>query len=654
MNVISLQEVEKSYGTRLLFKDASMTITTEQRIGLIGVNGTGKSTFLKLLAGVMEPDKGSIEINGKASVYYLPQAPQFDEEASLLENIFLANHPLLKLVREFERQSKIDATSPAYVKLLNRMDAEDGWSVEQQARTILTKLGLGDVERPVRLLSGGERRRLALGQALLYPCDILLLDEPTNHLDEASIDWLEKYLLARSGGFVLSTHDRYFLDAVCNSILELDNRRFYRYEGSYETFLELKADREAREAAGEAKRAKLLKHELAWVRRGAQARSTKQKARLQRYEALAAMEKSRRVDTLDPIALSSRLGKTIFDMEHLTFAFDDRPIVTDFTYHVVKHDRIGIVGPNGIGKSTFMKLLDGTYTPQEGTVGRGETVKIAHFTQELPPFDENQRVLDYIREDHRYMVLNDGSTLSAGQVLERFLFTPELHGVPLRKLSGGERRRLYLLKLLMSAPNVLLLDEPTNDLDIPTLSVLEEFLDSFGGVVITVCHDRYFLDRVVDKLFVFEGNGAVRIFHGSYSDYKEQVPEIQDTLAKRNRLTQTKGEKQATPGSRAFENKTIAGNSSSSEEGAMQVEAQDKGQEKSGSKKPLNLAEQKELEELEGKIAEGEGLVKAYEAMLVQLADDYEAYERTMAEKADAEEKLESAMERWMELSERV
>ena len=281
-------------------------------------------------------------------------------------------------------------------------------------------------------------------------------------------------------------------------------------------------------------------------------------------------------------------------------------------------------------------------------------MKIAHFTQELPPFDEDQRVLDYIREDHRYMVLNDGSTLSAGQVLERFLFTPELHGVPLRKLSGGERRRLYLLKLLMSAPNVLLLDEPTNDLDIPTLSVLEEFLDSFGGVVITVCHDRYFLDRVVDKLFVFEGNGAVRIFHGSYSDYKEQVPEIQDTLAKRGRLTQTKGEKQATPGSGVSENKVVVGNSSSSEEGDIHAEAQDKEQAKRSSKKPLNLAEQKELEELEGKIAEGEGLVKAYEAMLVQLADDYEAYERTIVEKADAEEKLESAMERWMELSERA
>lgn len=527
MNVLTLQDVSQSYGTRRLFEDANMTFTDNKRIGLIGVNGTGKSTFMRMLAGLIEPEKGTILRNGKASVYYLPQAPEFDEDASLLENIFLADHPVLKLVREYERIDQTAPGSPEHLKLLSRMDTEGGWQVEQQARTILTKLGFSDLMRPAKELSGGQRRRLALGQALLYPSDLLLLDEPTNHLDEASIEWLEKYLLGRKGGLVISTHDRYFLDALSDEILELSDRHFYSYEGTYETFLTLKADREEREAATAEKRHQFLKRELAWVRRGAQARSTKQKARLQRYETLKAQDVARRADTLDPIALKSRLGKTIFDIEHLTFSRGDIPIVKDFTYHVVRHDRIGIVGPNGIGKSTFMGLLDGKFEPDAGTLGRGETVRIAHFTQELPVFDEDQRVLDYIREDHRYMVLADGSTLSAGQILERFLFTPELHGVPIRKLSGGEKRRLYLLKLLMSAPNVLLLDEPTNDLDIPTLEVLEDFLDSFSGIVITVCHDRYFLDRVVDKLFVFKGNGQIEIVHGAYSEYRDMLDEME-------------------------------------------------------------------------------------------------------------------------------
>lgn len=657
MNVLTLQDVSQSYGTRRLFEDANMTFTDNKRIGLIGVNGTGKSTFMRMLAGLIEPEKGTILRNGKASVYYLPQAPEFDEDASLLENIFLADHPVLKLVREYERIDQQNPGSPEHLKLLSRMDTEGGWQVEQQARTILTKLGFTDLMRPAKELSGGQRRRLALGQALLYPSDLLLLDEPTNHLDEASIEWLEKYLLGRKGGLVISTHDRYFLDALSDEILELSDRHFYSYEGTYETFLTLKADREEREAATAEKRHQFLKRELAWVRRGAQARSTKQKARLQRYETLKAQDVARRTDTLDPIALKSRLGKTIFDIEHLTFSRGDIPIVKDFTYHVVRHDRIGIVGPNGIGKSTFMGLLDGQFEPDAGTLGRGETVWIAHFTQELPVFDEDQRVLDYIREDHRYMVLADGSTLSAGQILERFLFTPELHGVPIRKLSGGEKRRLYLLKLLMSAPNVLLLDEPTNDLDIPTLEVLEDFLDSFSGIVITVCHDRYFLDRVVDKLFVFKGNGQIEIVHGAYSEYRDMLDETEAQngigVLAGGKLNSGAVGHQATDAQPESSKETAKiaseGVQSSKTTNDTHIEAEGA----PTASKPLTKAEQAELAQLELDISELEGLLKAYDAMLNQAGGDYEAMSKTMAERADVAAKLDAKTERWLMLAER-
>ena len=662
MNVISLQNIEKSYGTRLLFTDVSITFTNQKRLGLVGINGTGKSTFLKILTGQMEADKGSIERNGKASIHYLAQSPNFDEGDTLLEAILDGDHPRLQLVKRFDKASRDyhyiqeqgvsdDRIERRYMQCLEEMDRQDGWQVEQEARIILSKLGFHDVNMSVSLLSGGQKRRLALGQALLYPCDLLLLDEPTNHLDEDSIEWLETYLSNRQGGLLISTHDRYFLDSVCNGILELSNRHMYEYEGNYEKFIELKADREARQAATEEKRRQFLKREIEWVRRGALARTTKQKARLQRYETLKNMEKTRRPDQMDPIALKTRLGKTIFDIEHLSFDFDGRPMIDNFTYHVVRHDRIGIVGPNGVGKSTFMNILDGTYEPSTGTIGKGETVRIAHFKQELPEFDEDMRVLDYIKEDHSYMALGDGTTLSAGQILERFLFTPELHGVPIRKLSGGERRRLYLLKLLMSAPNVLLLDEPTNDLDIPTLEVLEDFLDSFSGVIITVCHDRYFLDRVVDKLFVFTGNGHIDIVHGSYSDYKEEhgestnspfyIPEHQPS--------------------------TVTNKSSASTVGPVEVSdadtntnTEDKGAaDKSTpvdlpSKKGLNKAEEAEYASIMEELPKLEHLIKGLDVMISQAATDYEKMQTLMAEREGAQSQIDTLTERWMELEERL
>lgn len=664
MNVISLQNIEKSYGTRLLFTDVSITFTNQKRLGLVGINGTGKSTFLKILTGQMEADKGSIERNGKASIHYLAQSPNFDEGDTLLEAILDGNHPRLQLVKRFDKASRDyhyiqeqgvsdDRIERRYMQCLEEMDRQDGWQVEQEARIILSKLGFHDVNMSVSLLSGGQKRRLALGQALLYPCDLLLLDEPTNHLDEDSIEWLETYLSNRQGGLLISTHDRYFLDSVCNGILELSNRHMYEYEGNYEKFIELKADREARQAATEEKRRQFLKREIEWVRRGVLARTTKQKARLQRYETLKNMEKTRRPDQMDPIALKTRLGKTIFDIEHLSFDFDGRPMIDDFTYHVVRHDRIGIVGPNGVGKSTFMNILDGTYEPTTGTIGKGETVRIAHFKQELPEFDEDMRVLDYIKEDHSYMALGDGTTLSAGQILERFLFTPELHGVPIRKLSGGERRRLYLLKLLMSAPNVLLLDEPTNDLDIPTLEVLEDFLDSFSGVIITVCHDRYFLDRVVDKLFVFTGNGHIDIVHGSYSDYKEEhgestnspfyIPEHQPSTVTNKSSASTVGPVEVSDADTDTNaNTEVKGSADKSTPVDLPT------------KKGLNKAEEAEYVSIMEELPKLEHLIKGLDVMISQAATDYEKMQTLMSEREGAQSQIDALTERWMELEERL
>lgn len=668
MNVISLQNIEKSYGTRLLFTDVSITFTNQKRLGLVGINGTGKSTFLKILTGQMESDKGSIERNGKASIHYLAQSPNFDEGDTLLEAILDGDHPRLQLVKHFDKASRDyhyiqeqgvsnNRIERRYMQCLEEMDRQDGWQVEQEARIILSKLGFHDVNMSVSLLSGGQKRRLALGQALLYPCDLLLLDEPTNHLDEDSIEWLETYLSNRQGGLLISTHDRYFLDSVCNGILELSNRHMYEYEGNYEKFIELKADREARQAATEEKRRQFLKREIEWVRRGALARTTKQKARLQRYETLKNMEKTRRPDQMDPIALKTRLGKTIFDIEHLSFDFDGRSMIDDFTYHVVRHDRIGIVGPNGVGKSTFMNILDGTYEPSTGTIGKGETVRIAHFKQELPEFDEDMRVLDYIKEDHSYMALGDGTTLSAGQILERFLFTPELHGVPIRKLSGGERRRLYLLKLLMSAPNVLLLDEPTNDLDIPTLEVLEDFLDSFSGVIITVCHDRYFLDRVVDKLFVFTGNGHIDIVHGSYSDYKEEhgestnspfyIPEHQPSTVTNKSSASTVG-----PVEVSYADTDTNANTNTNTE--VKGSADKSTPVDLPTKKGLNKAEEAEYASIMEELPKLEHLIKGLDVMISQAATDYEKMQTLMAEREGAQSQIDTLTERWMELEERL
>ena len=673
MNILTLQNIEKSYGTRLLFKNVNVTIASHHRIGLIGVNGTGKTTLLQVLEGTQEPDTGSIERNGKATIYRLEQDPYIDETTTLLDNVLLGDHTKLSLVRDFERALQ-DPESPQYMKLLARMDEEDGWIVEQEAKMILTRLGFHDVHGSAKSLSGGQRRRLALARALVYPCDLLLLDEPTNHLDEATIEWLELYLKDRKGAVLLSTHDRYFLDAVCNTIWELSNQTIYEFQETYETYVSLKEEREAQLDAIEERRRKLIAGELKWVRRGAKARTTKQKARLQRFEQLKAMERRQKVGTVDPIVLASRLGNTIFDIEHLSFAYPTgREVIRDFTYHMVRHDRIGVVGPNGIGKTTLMKLFQGALEPTGGTMGRGETVRIGYFSQQLPIFKEDQRVLDYIRENRSYLHLPDGSSISAGQLLERFLFPPSHHGLPIRKLSGGEKRRLFLLRILMDAPNVLLLDEPTNDLDIPTLEVLEDFLDSYGGIVITVCHDRYFLDRVVDKLFVFTGGGHIEVYHGGYSDYEADT-NLTSAMGGDTKRGVLRHAVQVQVGSAGPEEQDVEHHDNEgvlvdTESGCIHTPSHGIGidvnvsmnpvaiettvNSNEGAKKKLTLGETKELEQLELRIAELEGLVKAYDAMIAQGGSDYDAIESIVKEREQAVEELELSTLRWLELEER-
>ena len=626
--------------------DVNLSIKRGEFVCIIGTNGSGKSTLAKHFNVLLQPSEGHVNVCGfdtrdeahiwdiRQHVGMVFQNPDNQIVAAVVEEDVAFGPENLGIPSD-EIRKRVDAALEA----VNMTEYR---------------------EHGPHLLSGGQKRRLALGQALLYPCDLLLLDEPTNHLDEDSIDWLESYLSARQGGLLISTHDRYFLDSVCNGILELSNRRMYQYDGNYEEFIALKADREAREAATEEKRRQFLKREIEWVRRGALARTTKQKARLDRYEKLKNMEKTRRPDQMDPIALKTRLGKTIFDIEHLEFYFDERPMIKDFTYHVVRHDRIGIVGPNGVGKSTFMNILDGTYEPTSGTIGKGETVRIAHFKQELPEFDEDMRVLDYIREDHSYMVLGDGSTLSAGQILERFLFTPELHGVPIRKLSGGERRRLYLLKLLMSAPNVLLLDEPTNDLDIPTLEVLEDFLDSFSGVIVTVCHDRYFLDRVVDKLFVFTGDGHIEIIHGSYSDYKDALDEssggkrpfyMTNSSTASSAKTVRTVEADDADNDDSILNQANLSNNSGDNSGIISGEVDTF---KESPKKGLNKAEEAEYAKIMDELPKLEHLVKGLDVMISQVATDYEKMQALMAEREETQSQIDALTERWMELEERL
>ncbi|MBP2659593.1 MAG: transporter related protein [Firmicutes bacterium] len=530
MNIVSIEKLSKSYGMKNLFSNVSFGIDENDKIGLIGVNGTGKSTFLKVIAGLEEADDGKVMIGNTIEVQYLAQNPSFNPTDTVLDQVFQGYSPIMKLLREYEQvllaaedNPKDQGLQKQLIALSQQMDGMNGWQLESEAKIILTQLGITDFTAKVGTLSGGQRKRIALASALIHPADLLILDEPTNHIDNDTVAWLEEYLHKRKGALLMITHDRYFLDRVVNRIIELDKGNLYSYTGNYSLFLELKMQREADQEASENKRQNLLRNELAWMRRGAKARTTKQKARIERFEKLSDEKVDLSQDRVEITAGASRLGRKIIEIDNVCKSFGERAVIQNFSYIVLRNDRMGIVGPNGSGKSTLLNLVTQKLNPDSGVIEIGQTVKIGYFSQENTDMDEDLRVIEYIKEEANFIPSADGGIITASQMLERFLFSPEMQWTPIRKLSGGEKRRLYLLRILMGSPNVLLLDEPTNDLDIQTLTILEDYLDDFPGAVIAVSHDRYFLDRVVEKVFAFEKDGSIRQYVGGYSDYQSAL-----------------------------------------------------------------------------------------------------------------------------------
>ncbi|WP_294352080.1 ABC-F family ATP-binding cassette domain-containing protein [uncultured Clostridium sp.] len=526
MNLVTLENISKSYSEKVLLNNISLGINDGDKIGIIGINGAGKSTLLKIVAGKDEFFEGTLTKNKNLRVEYLSQNPDFKEEATVIEQIFRGETKELKLLMEYEKlveklNSEVsEELNNRLLKVQGEIDALNLWDLESEAKSILNKLGITNYDEKIKNLSGGQRKRVALASALIAPCDLLILDEPTNHLDSDSIEWLEEFLNARKGALLMITHDRYFLDRVSNKTIELDRGNLYVYDGNYTRFLEKKMERMEREEAEESKRQSMIRSELKWVKRGAKARTTKQKARLQRFDELVNREYIKPKTDVEMNFVGTRLGKKIIEISHLSKSFDNRNLINDFNYIFTKEDRVGIIGKNGAGKSTFINMLRGRLKPDEGEIEIGETVKIGCFAQDDRDMDSNMRVIDYVREGGEFIPVADGTKITASTMCERFLFDGTMQYTKIEKLSGGERRRLHLLRVLMEAPNVLLLDEPTNDLDINTLNILEDFLDNFVGVVIVVSHDRYFLDRICNKIFSYEDKGKIKIYNGNYSDYQ--------------------------------------------------------------------------------------------------------------------------------------
>lgn len=544
--ILSAENLGHSYGVRTLFKNISFNIEEGDKIGVIGVNGTGKSTLLRDIA-TGEPSEGKITKNGPCVIEYLPQDPAFDPDATVLEQVFRGESPQLDVVRRYEEAVQQAAAEPenkaARQKLLalqQEMDSKFAWQMESEAKAVLDKLGITDLQQPMKELSGGQRKRVALAGVLVRPSDLLILDEPTNHMDNETVAWLEEVLQKRKGALLMVTHDRYFFDRVVNRTLEIDGGEGYLYTGNYSLFLQKREERRIA-AAGAAQRLRnVYRRELAWISRGAEARRTKSKERIERFNELKKEVNNIKTEQqLEISSVGSRLGKTIIECEHIGLDYGGKTYIDDFNYVLLRNDRIGIVGPNGSGKSSLMDIIAGRLAPTRGTVKVGQTVKIGYFAQHSEFKDADCRVLEYIKNVSDYIETADGTRITAAQMLERFLFPPELQWVPVSKLSGGEKRRLYLLSVLMSAPNVLILDEPTNDLDIPTLSVLEDYLDTFNGAVIAVSHDRYFLDRFAGKIFAFMGGGEVRQFIGDYSRYEQARAEAQNLARQQERAQST-------------------------------------------------------------------------------------------------------------------
>ena len=596
MNLLTIEHLTKSYTERLLFDDTSFSINEGEKIGLIGINGTGKSTLLRIVAGLEVPDEGNVVKGRNLDIRFLSQNPKFHEGDTILQSI----------VRENEGHEHV-------------------WDLESQAKTMLTKLGFTDFDSKVETLSGGQRKRVALVSVLLSTVDLLVLDEPTNHLDSSMAEWLEDYLRRFKGALLMVTHDRYFLDSVTNRIVELDKGKLYSYQENYAGYLKLKAERMDMAAASERKRQSILRVELEWMQRGARARSTKQKAHIERYEMLRDQKGIELDQTVELDSIASRLGRTTVELQDICKAYGDKVLMKDFTYIFLKNDRIGIIGPNGSGKSTLMKIITGWQEPDSGTVTIGQTVKMGYFSQESEDMDGSLKVIDYIRNVAEYVKTKDGS-VSASQMLERFLFPPSVQYTTIDKLSGGEKRRLYLLRILMEAPNVLLLDEPTNDLDIQTLTILEDYLDSFQGIVVTVSHDRYFLDRVVRRIFAFEGQGKVTQYEGGFTDYQA-----------------------------AFQEKYpdgLPGQSESRQKKADSGEKKAKERPKLERKLKFSYKEQKEWETIEDEIVNLEEALEGLDGQMAEAASDYSRLNALMKEKSEKEQLLEEKMERWMYLNE--
>jgi len=531
MNIASIENLKKSYGVKTLFNNISFNIADTDKIGVIGVNGSGKTSLLKIIGNLDTPDEGKVKFFGSKRVGILPQDPDLDPDITVLDQVFSANSPEMNLVRDYEstlmalEQSSEDVSlQKRLLGLSQKIDDENLWNLKSQVETILSQLGISDYDKRIGHLSGGQRKRVAMASALLTPCDLLILDEPTNHLDNDTIAWLENYLLNRHEALLMVTHDRYFLDRVVNRTIELDKGNLYEYDGNYSDFLEQKANRKVVQTAIEEKRQNLYRRELSWIRRGARARTTKQKARIQRFDEIKDRATDLSETQLEISVGFTRLGKKIIEIDHLKKSFGAQTIIADFSVILGQNERIGIIGKNGLGKSTLLNLISGKLKPDSGTISLGETVKLGYFSQESEDMDLNLRCIDYIREKAEYMENSHGETVTAAQMMELFLFDKNSQWVYISELSGGERRRLYLLGILIMAPNVLLFDEPTNDLDIETLTILESYLDDFQGAVLIVSHDRYFLDRTCEQIYSFDGNGMITTQTGNYSDYIAKHP----------------------------------------------------------------------------------------------------------------------------------
>lgn len=624
--IITIENYTKSYGEKTLFSGVDLSMDPGDKIGIVGVNGTGKSTFLKAVAGLIPVDDGSSVTMRGLRIEYLAQDKEFEPENTVLMEVFRGTSPLMQALRGYElalaeaaQQSTDEKLQQQIMRYTAEIDELDGWQVESAAKTVLMKLGIGDYTAKAGTLSGGQQKRLALATALVQPCDLLLLDEPTNHLDSDTIAWLEDYLRGQKAALLMVTHDRYFLDHTATKILELDRGRAYIYTGNYSDYLEQKAGRIEREQASEQKRQNFLRNELKWLRRGAQARSTKQKARIERYEEVNAQDVDLDRNTVEIGLAGSRLGRTVIELDHIHYELEGRTIIKDFTYTVLRNDRVGILGANGTGKSTLLNILSGRLRPDSGTVTIGQTVKIGYFTQRSVEMDDRLRAIEYIQEAAHFITLADGTRISASQLMERFLFAGDLQWTPIARLSGGEKRRLYLLRILMEEPNVLLLDEPTNDLDLETMAVLEAFIDDFRGAILFVSHDRFFIDRLADKVFVYQPDGSLRLYSGGYTYYKEKEAEEASMLPSAEKPLREK----ADPDESREVPKTAP------------------------AKRRFSFKEQREYAEIDGVIASKEGELKVVQLQMAEQVSDYGRLNELSQEESRLSAELEQLMERW-------